>query len=132
MVSTFRKKINELGEEYGKLGLDNIVKEVVNGAFKNAGKSKDEIIQLLGREIGLAWAAVLKEPMEKLIENKSLSITIELVSKDKNSKSEKNSKNPPDPNEENPSSSKDIEKTNLSNHSKKTAKNQKKKGKRKA
>ena len=79
MVGQLRKKISEIGEEYG---LDSIVKELVGGAVKNAGKSKDDLIHTLGREIGLAWAAVLKEPFEKLLKNKSIQITIELVSKD--------------------------------------------------
>lgn len=78
MVSTFRKKISEIGEEYG---IDLIIKDLIGGAFKNAGKGKDEIIQTLGREIGLAWAAVLKEPIEKILDNRSLQITIELVPK---------------------------------------------------
>ena len=79
MVSQFRKKITSLGEE---LGLDLLAKEIINTTIKSAGKSKDELVQILGREIGLAWAAVLKEPLEKIIEGKSLQITIELVSKE--------------------------------------------------
>lgn len=79
MVGQFRKKISEIGEEYG---IDSLVKEIISSAFKNAGKGKDEIIQVLGREIGLAWAAVLKEPMQRLLDDKSLQITIKLVSRD--------------------------------------------------
>ena len=79
MVSQFRKKITSIGEE---LGLDLLAKEIINTTIKSAGKSKDELVQILGREIGLAWAAVLKEPLEKIIEGKSLQITIELVSKE--------------------------------------------------
>jgi hypothetical protein len=88
MVGTFRKKISEIGEEYG---LDLLIKDLVGGAFKNAGKGKDELIQTLGREIGLAWAAVLKEPLQKIVDNRSLQITIELVPRDKTQKSEKTS-----------------------------------------
>ena len=75
----FKKKLSSLGEEYG---LDILAKDLINNALKGAGKSKDELIQILGREIGLAWAAVLKDPLEKLIDNKSLQITIKLVSHD--------------------------------------------------
>lgn len=119
MVGQFKKKLNELGEEYGKLGLDAIVKDVVQGAFKNAGKSKDEIIQLLGREIGLAWAAVLKEPLEKLLENKTLQIEVQLVSK-KESTSEKD---PEDSKEEHPEShpTKSSKKTKKTTSKKKTS-----------
>lgn len=79
MVGQFRKKITSLGEEFG---LDLLAKELINSTIKSAGKSKDELVQILGREIGLAWAAVLKEPIEDLLNGKSLQITVELVSKD--------------------------------------------------
>jgi hypothetical protein len=44
-----------------------------------AGKGKDELVQVICREIGTATAMVLKEPLGKLLENKRIQITIELV-----------------------------------------------------
>jgi len=64
-------------------GLDEGVwaKDLVTGLLSKAGKSKDEVIQILGREIGLALAAVMAKPLEKMTENKRVRITIELVPK---------------------------------------------------
>ena len=47
----------------------------------HGGKSKDEIVQVLCREIGVATAAVLKEPLNQVLENRKLQITMELVPK---------------------------------------------------
>tara|TARA_B100001094_G_C18163798_1_gene790852 strand:+ start:196 stop:564 length:369 start_codon:yes stop_codon:yes gene_type:complete len=47
------------------------------------GKSKDEIVQVICREIGVATAAVLKEPLNQVLENRKLQITMELVPKTK-------------------------------------------------
>lgn len=46
------------------------------------GKGKDEIVQVLCREIGVATAAILKEPLNQVIESRKLSITIELAPKE--------------------------------------------------
>ncbi|MFW7380487.1 MAG: hypothetical protein ACOH5I_16865 [Oligoflexus sp.] len=46
-----------------------------------AGKGKDEIVQLICREIGTATAAVLKEPLAQVLENRKLQLTLELVPK---------------------------------------------------
>jgi hypothetical protein len=58
-------------------------KDLVSGLLSKAGKSKDEVIQILGREIGLALAAVLAKPLEQMTENKRVRITVELVPKAK-------------------------------------------------
>ena len=58
-----------------------IVKEFINTILSRAGKGKDELIQILGKEIGFALAAVLAEPLQKLVENKKLTISIELTNK---------------------------------------------------
>lgn len=64
--------------------VDNPTARDVIGAFAAwGGKSKDEIVQVLCREIGIATAAVLKEPLNQVIENRKLQITMELVPKDK-------------------------------------------------
>lgn len=61
---------------------ENPTAKDVLGAFATwGGKSKDEIVQVLCREIGVATAAVLKEPIDQILENRKLQITMELVPK---------------------------------------------------
>ena len=69
------------GDEPDK-DMDNPTAKDVFGAFTSwGGKSKDEIVQVLCKEIGLATAAVLKEPLDQVLENRKLKITMELVPK---------------------------------------------------
>ncbi len=60
-----------------------------------AGKGKGELIQIIGREIGLATAAVLKEPLAQLLKDRKLQVTIEFVpvknEKEKSAKSKRSS-----------------------------------------
>ncbi len=58
-------------------------KDIILSLLSKAGRSKDEVIQILGREIGLALAAVLAKPLEQITENKRVRITVELVPKAK-------------------------------------------------
>jgi hypothetical protein len=60
---------------------DSTARDLVFGLLSKAGRSKDEVIQILGREIGLALAAVLAKPLEQITENKRVRITVELVPK---------------------------------------------------
>lgn len=46
-----------------------------------AGKGKDEVVQILAREVGVAVAAMLKEPVTQILENRRLQITLDLVKK---------------------------------------------------
>ena len=62
---------------------DSTARDLVLGLLTKAGRSKDEVIQILGREIGLALAAVLAKPLEQMTENKRVRITLELVPKTK-------------------------------------------------
>ena len=62
---------------------ESTARDLVFGLLSKAGRSKDEVIQILGREIGLALAAVLAKPMEQMTENKRVRITVELVPKSK-------------------------------------------------
>ncbi|MBF0117872.1 MAG: hypothetical protein HQK79_03500 [Desulfobacterales bacterium] len=64
----------------------NTLRDFLVVAWDTAGKSKDELIKILGQEIGVAIAAVLKEPLSQLTESKKLQITVELVPKKKNTK----------------------------------------------
>ncbi len=49
--------------------------------FARAGKGKDEVIQIMAREIGNAVAAMLKEPLSQLAKNQKLQISFEFVPK---------------------------------------------------
>ena len=49
-----------------------------------AGKGKDEVVQILAREVGIAIAAMLKEPVTQILENRRLQITLDLVRKTDN------------------------------------------------
>ncbi len=60
---------------------DSTARDLVLGLLTKAGRSKDEVIQILGREIGLALAAVLAKPLEQMTESKRVRITVELVPK---------------------------------------------------
>lgn len=71
---------------------DSSTKDVVLNLLSKAGRSKDEVIQILGREIGLALAAVLAKPLEQITENKRVRITVELVPKAKRKSSSSRSK----------------------------------------
>ena len=65
---------------------ENVSARDILGAVANwGGKSKDEIVQVLCREVGVATAAVLKEPLSQVLENRKLQITMELVPKDQSS-----------------------------------------------
>jgi hypothetical protein len=61
-------------------------RDLVLGLLSKAGRSKDEVIQILGKEIGFALAAVLAKPLEQMTENKRIRITVELVPKAKTTK----------------------------------------------
>lgn len=55
------------------------LRDLISSTLDRAGKGKDELVRVLGREIGLAFAAVLAEPLAKLVANRKLQITMELV-----------------------------------------------------
>ena len=57
-------------------------KEFLGNLANWAGKGKDEIVQLICREIGTAAAAVMKEPMSQMLSDKKLQLTLELVPKE--------------------------------------------------
>lgn len=62
-----------------------LIKELFSTVLKSAGKGKDEVITVIGREMGLAFAAMVKEPLQKIVESKALKVNfqIELVDKGK-------------------------------------------------
>lgn len=59
-------------------------KDLIGALASWGGKSKDEIVQVLCHEVGVATAAVLKEPLNQVLENRKLQITMELVPKPEN------------------------------------------------
>ena len=63
--------------------LRDTVKELVFGTLDKAGKGKSEFIKILGREIGQALAAVLKEPLDQLVKTRKINVCIELVEREK-------------------------------------------------
>ena len=56
-------------------------KALLGALFARAGKSKDDVVQVLAREIGVAIAAMLKEPLGELAKHHKLTISFELVPK---------------------------------------------------
>lgn len=58
-------------------------KELIGLVAGWAGKGKDEIVQVLCREIGVAVAAVLREPLTQVLENQKLQVTLEFAPKQK-------------------------------------------------
>jgi hypothetical protein len=56
-------------------------KALIGALFARAGKSKDDVVQVLAREIGVAIAAMLKEPLSQLARHHKLTISFELVPK---------------------------------------------------
>jgi hypothetical protein len=61
----------------------NAAKDLVGSLASIAGKGKDDLMQALFREIGQAVAAMLTEPVTQILAERKLSITVELVAKDK-------------------------------------------------
>ncbi|MEI8025559.1 MAG: hypothetical protein WCI18_04340 [Pseudomonadota bacterium] len=61
----------------------DLVKELFSAVLKSAGKGKNEVITVLGREMGMAFAAMVKDPLQKIVDSKALKVNfqIELVDK---------------------------------------------------
>lgn len=67
---------------------------LIAALFTRAGKGKDEVVQILAREIGVAVAAMLREPMAQLAKHQKLQISFEFVPKKaKGGEPDKNAKN---------------------------------------
>lgn len=61
-------------------------REMLFTLLSKAGRSKDEAVEILGREIGQAIAAMLKRPLSEIFKHNKIQLTIELVPKSKNSR----------------------------------------------
>lgn len=57
------------------------LRDLISMLASIAGKRKDEIVQMISREIGQAVAGVIKEPILRILEDQKLEITVELVNK---------------------------------------------------
>ena len=64
-------------------GMDAGAARALLGAlFARAGKGKDEVVQVMARELGMAVAAMLKEPLAQLAKHQKLQISFEFVPKE--------------------------------------------------
>ena len=68
------------------------LRELIGAMASWAGKGKDELVQILCREIGIATAAVFKEPLSQVLENRKLQITFEFVPKDEQTQKQSSKK----------------------------------------
>lgn len=69
-------------EERRERAKESLVRDFLGALASWGGKGKDEVIKILGREIGQAAAAILKEPLNQIIGGRKLQITLELIPKD--------------------------------------------------
>jgi hypothetical protein len=75
-------------EPRGRGAMDaRAARALIGALFAKAGKGKDEIVQIVAREIGAAVAAMLKEPLTLLAKHQKLQISFELVPKSKGGES---------------------------------------------
>ena len=68
------------------------LKELFGAASSWAGKGKDELVQIICREIGIAAVAMFKEPLSQILEKRKLQITFEFVAKDASEEKSKKKK----------------------------------------
>ncbi|NRA64571.1 MAG: hypothetical protein HRU19_08820 [Pseudobacteriovorax sp.] len=81
--SNIRQLISLLMKNSESVGVDfKFGRELVGSLATWAGKGKDEIVQIICREIGVATAAVMKEPISQMLSGKKLQLTLELVPKE--------------------------------------------------
>jgi len=71
---------------------DNGFKDLFNAFFTTLGKSRTEAIEIVGREMGKALAAMLKEPLAQLVNHRKLKITVEMVPRHSEKKSRSTTK----------------------------------------
>lgn len=71
-----------VGGAEGERQSPSALRELISTLASIAGKGKDEMVQIISREIGIAVAGVVKEPLRQVLEDSKLKVTIELVPKD--------------------------------------------------
>ena len=72
---------NERGSGEGSFIDSKAARAIMSTIFARAGKGKDDVIQILAREIGMAVAGMLKQPLSELAKNQKLQISFEFVPK---------------------------------------------------
>jgi hypothetical protein len=92
-------KDKDRDDEDGLGGLGSVLdagtaKALLGAIFQRAGKGKDEVVGIVAREIGVAVAAMLKEPLAALAKNQKLQISFEFVPKDGHQEEPPRSKKP--------------------------------------
>lgn len=127
--------INGAGDdESGRRGLLDVnlkgAKDLLGSLAGWAGKGKDEVVQLVCREIGNAMAGVLKEPIAQVLEGRKLQMTLELVPADKAHKGGKKGETGSPRGKSSPASAGDDDAAN-SNERSKTSASERKPRKRK-
>ena len=58
-------------------GPTGALRDIIGGLASIAGKGKDEIVQIISREIGIAVAGAIKEPLTQILDSKKITITLE-------------------------------------------------------
>jgi hypothetical protein len=71
--------VSDSGNEAKSPG--SAIRDIIGGLASIAGKGKDEIVQIISREIGQAVAGVIKEPLLQILEERRIKVTIEFVAK---------------------------------------------------
>ncbi len=77
--------VSDNGQESGK-GPAGALRDLIGSLASIAGKGKDEIVQIISREIGIAVAGVVKEPLTQILESKKIKITLELADREDHKK----------------------------------------------
>lgn len=60
---------------------ETTIRDIIGDLLDKTTKSTSEIVRSLGREIGMTFAAMLKEPLSQLAKSQKILISIELVPK---------------------------------------------------
>ena len=71
----------ERGSSEGSFIDSKAARAIMSTIFARAGKSKDDVVQIVAREIGMAVAGMLKKPLSELAKNQKLQISFEFVPK---------------------------------------------------
>jgi hypothetical protein len=75
----------ERGSSEGSFIDSKAARAIMSTIFARAGKGKDDVVQILAREIGMALAGMLKKPLSELAKNQKLQVSFEFVPKNNDS-----------------------------------------------
>ena len=71
------------------------LRSVMQIALDKAGRGKDDVVQIVAKEIGLAVAAMLKEPLAEMAKHQRLQVTFEFSPKNQPADDKKTSNSKP-------------------------------------